>query len=143
MDRSQAGEAFSPAAALTNANNVDARARRSARWPAWLWLVLGVTMPIHLIGSPLVPDGWPQIVVGWLPLVVAVAGIVYSARQRVTSRLLSKLVWPVTLTFVALTWLSIAAQFTILPPNSTAGLVLFGLLPALPCFYGAWRVLSE
>lgn len=133
---------FSPAEALASANDVDARARRHARWPAWLWLTLGVSMPIYLITSSLVSGGWPKVLVTALLVLVAVLGMVYSARQRGTSRLASRLEWPVTLAFIALTFLSIVLRHTILPPGSLLLLVVFGLLPAIPCFYGAWRVLS-
>ena len=140
---SAGGEQLSPSAALSNATEIDARARRAARWPAWVWLVLGVTMPVHLIGSPLVPDGWPRVAVGLLPLVVAVVGIIYSARQRATSRLMGRLVWPVTGVFTVLTVGSVLLQEFVLPEGSVTILVLCGLSPAIPCFYGAWRVLSE
>lgn len=142
--RTPAGdEQLSPSAALDNATEIDARARRAARWPAWVWLVLGVTMPVHLIGSHLVSDEWSRVAVGLLPLVVAVVGIIYSARQRATSRLMGRLVWPITGIFVALTVTSVLLQHFVVPEGAVTGLVLCGLLPAAPCFYGAWRVLAE
>lgn len=144
MDTSESSdESLTPSDALDSAAAIDARSRRNGRWPAWVWLVLGVTMPVHLIGSPLVPDGWPRVVVGFLPLAVAVIGILYSARQRAASRLVARLVWPVTAGFVLLTFAALLLQNVVVPEGEVTGLVLSGLLPAIPCFYGAWRVLSE
>lgn len=134
---------LTPSAALGNATEVDAKARRVARWPAWVWLAMAVTMAVHLIGSPLVPDGWPRVVVGLLPLVFAVSGIIYSARQQATSRLLSRLVWPVTGAFVVLVFAAVLLQNVVFPQGAVPGIVLSGLLPAIPCVYGAWRVLAE
>lgn len=139
--RSSTSEPLSPSAALDSASAIDAKARRAARWPAWVWLVLGVTMPVHLIGSQLVSDGWPRIAVGLLPLVVSVVGIIYSARQGATSRLMSRLVWPVTGAFVVLTVVAVILQNFVIAEGSVVGLVLTGLLPAIPSFYGAGRVL--
>lgn len=141
IEQPSADESFSPAAALHSAHNVDARARRSARWPAWVWLAMGVAMPLHLIGSDLASGDWFEAVVVWVVPVVVLVGIVYSALQRVESRLMHRLLWPVTWTFVALVLLDILARLTVLSSGPTAALVVLGLLPAAPCFYGAWRVL--
>lgn len=134
---------LTPSAAWGNAAEVDAKARRAARWPAWVWLAMAATMAVHLIGSPLVPDGWPRVVVGLLPLVFAVAGVIYSARQQATSKLLSRLVWPVTGVFVALVFAAVFLQNFVFPEGAVLWIVVTGLLPAIPCVYGACRVLSE
>lgn len=134
---------LTPSAALGNAAEVDAKARQAARWPAWLWLAMAATMAVHLIGSPLMPDGWPRTVVEFLPLVFAVCGIVYSALQRAESKLLIRLVWPVTGVFVVLVLAAVLLQNFVLPEGSVPGIVITGLLPAIPCVYGAWRVLAE
>lgn len=134
---------MTPAAALDNATAVDAKARKAVRWPAWLWLALGVGMPVFLIGSELVPNGWAHVLISALPLVIAVVGIIYSARQRATSKVLNRLVWPVTGAFVVLVFASVLLKNLVLPEGAVLSVVLIGLLPAIPCFYGVWRVLSQ
>lgn len=61
-----AGARFGPAEALDSAAVVDARARRRARWPAWVWIGLGIVMPTHLLGSQLGDQTWVEDVVVWL-----------------------------------------------------------------------------
>lgn len=134
---------MTPAAALENATTIEAKARKVVRWPAWLWLALGVGMPVHLIGTELVPDGRAPQVIDVLPLIIAVVGMIYSLVQRATSTVLNRLVWPVTGAFVVLVLASVLLKHLVVPDGAVLAVVLVGLLPAIPCFYGVWRVLSR
>lgn len=134
---------MTPAAALENATAIDAKARKAVRWPAWVWLALGIGMPVYLIGTELVPTGWAHQVIDLLPLIIAVAGIIYSLLQRATSAVLNQLVWPVTGAFVVLVFASVLLKQFVVPDGAVLAVVLVGLLPAIPCFYGVWRVLAR
>ncbi|MBE9372938.1 hypothetical protein IQ251_00605 [Saccharopolyspora sp. HNM0983] len=140
--RPNADGELTPADALRSATTIDAKARRTARWPAWLWTAMGVGMPVHLIGIRLLPEGWLHTAVVVLPLLLAVGGMIYSAVQRATSRLLNKLVWPVTAVFVVLTVGASLLHSFVFPEGAVLPVVLTGLLPAIPCFYGVRRVLA-
>lgn len=127
--------------ALDKATTVDARARRHGRWAAWTWLGLGTVMPAHLLGTQLGEGTWVESAAAWLIPVAVVVIVVYSALQRAESRVMGGLVWPVTWSFVALVFLDVILAWTVLADGPAALVVLFGLLPAVPPFYGAWRVL--
>jgi uncharacterized membrane protein YoaK (UPF0700 family) len=104
-------------------------------------LGLGIVMPTHLLGTQLGDGTWVENVVTWLIPLAVVVGLVYSIVQRAESRLTRRLTWPVTWAFVALVVLDVLLTWTVLADGPTALVVVFGLLPAVPPFYGAWRVL--
>lgn len=140
-DRRDPTELSDPDVALRLMDAVDRRSRATARWSAVAWLVMAVVMPLYLIGEEVVPPGPAMRIIEWTPLVVVVALFVFAVTRRSESRVAARLTGPVTVAFVALVVLCIVAKWTILSDGYSVGLLVLGLLPALPCLYGAGRVL--
>jgi hypothetical protein len=136
-------EQFDAAAALQRAEVVDRRSRAAARWPAGFWLILAAGMPIYLIGEQIAPPGPVMRMVEWSPLVVGFALFAVAVSRRSESLLFRRLTPVVTAVYIGLAVLCMLAKWLVLPDGHSFGLIVLGLLPAVPCVYGAVRILTS
>lgn len=131
-------EPLDPALALRRMDVIDRRTRATARWPAVCWLVLAVAFPVFLIGER-VATGPVLRVVEWLPLAAVIAVLAIATTRRAESRIATRLSLPAGAACVGLALACMVAKWTVLPDGYSPGLVVLGVLPALPCVYAAVR----
>lgn len=129
---------------LHEVQRITARVRSKGRWHGWVWLVLGVSSPLFLLGAVARPVRLP---VGslWIALVfMAVTGglVVWHQRRPVVSAAHRRADRPLTWAYVAcmvatvavLRWIGDDASWTVVP---------LALVPSVPCAIGAAWLLKQ
>ncbi|WP_438387919.1 hypothetical protein [Actinopolyspora saharensis] len=129
-----------PAAeALGSAGRMSELARGGTRWFGYMLVVLGCVTAGFFVGQALT-EGWTAAALAWL-YAACIAGLFwYVNRQRVVGRDMSTITRTVAVSYVALVVIVSVVNSTWLNDGSLWP-CLVALLPALPCWLAAWRVL--
>ncbi|MFP3914022.1 MAG: hypothetical protein ACLFWM_04040 [Actinomycetota bacterium] len=133
-----------PQAALDRAQRVGDTVRRRGRWHGWVWLTMGLITPVFLIGANV--NSVPGATQFWIAIgFMTVGGVlaVWETRRGVWSREAVKADRPFTWAYMT-GIVAFAVPTIILDPiRPPAWLVALALLPSIPCFLAAWRILTR
>ncbi|MGW0806965.1 hypothetical protein [Nonomuraea sp. NPDC002799] len=138
---------LSAEAALREVDRAQGPVRKSSRWGGYFFLGMGLGSTgiwLAMLLGPAAVTRYANLALG----VLVVAGFLYISRQRVYSRVLSRLSYPVTYAFVGTTVIG-ALYNMFLHPQEPAGPwwvvadVLVALIASAPLLYGAVRMLRS
>jgi hypothetical protein len=131
-----------PRAALAELDRVGRAVRLRSRWYGWFLAALGAGTiayyaAVEVAGSGLATVG--LLALGWTAFVVTLNA--WADRQPVLWRGLRHLRRPLLGVYFALVGATVLASVTLL--RDETGRAALGVIPALPCFAGAWLVLRR
>jgi hypothetical protein len=131
-----------PRAALAELDRVGRVVRLRSRWYGWFLAALGAGTiayyaAVEVAGSGLATVG--LLALGWTAFVVTLNA--WADRQPVLRRGLRHLRRPLLGVYFALVGATVLASVTLL--RDETGRAALGVIPALPCFAGAWLVLRR
>jgi len=132
----------SPQAALDELDRVGQAVRLRSRWYGWFLLVLGAGTIAYYAAVGLVDREFvvlSLLAVGWIAFILALNA--WADRQPVLRRGLRRLWRPLLAVYFALAGATVLAGTTLL--DDQPGRWALGIIPALPCFAGAWLVLRR
>lgn len=132
----------SPRAALDELDRVGRAVRLRSRWYGWFLLALGAGTFAYYVAVDLAGRGLAAVALlalGWVVFMLALNG--WADRQPVLWRGLRRLRLPLLVVYFALIGLTVLASATLL--DGAPGRWALGIVPALPCFAGAWLVLRR
>lgn len=132
-----------PRTALDRARRVEDSVRRRGRWHGWVWLVLGLITPVFLIG--VYADALPGETSFWIAVGFGVAGAslaIWETRRGLWGREAARANRSVTWGYMAAMGAAALLAISFDPSGLPVWWVVFSLVPSVPCFVGAWRVLT-
>lgn len=133
-----------PRTALDQARRVEGLVRRQGRWNGWAWLTIGVATPVFLITTTTEAIPGPAqlwIAIGFMTLAGGLA--ILETRRGVWGREASRADRPMTTVYVV-TMVAVAMLLLIFDPWELPGWFVFAaLVPSVPCFIAAWRILKR
>jgi hypothetical protein len=131
-----------PRAALAELDRVGRAVRLRSRWYGWFLAALGAGTIAYYAAVAAAGDGLATIgllALGWTTFMVTLTA--WADRQPVLWRGLRHLRRPLLGVYFALVGATVLASVTLL--HDQAGRGALGIIPALPCFAGAWMVLRR
>lgn len=131
-----------PRAALAELDRVSRAVQLRSRWYGWFLLALGAGTiayyaAVEVAGTGLATIG--LLALGWTAFMATLNA--WADRQPVLWRGLRHLRRPLLGVYFALVGATVLASVTLL--DDQAGRGALGIIPALPCFAGAWLVLRR
>jgi hypothetical protein len=132
----------SPRAALAELDRVGQAVRLRSRWYGWFLLALGAGTIAYYAAAAVVDREVTTLVLlsaGWIVFMLALNG--WAGRQPVFWRGLHHLRRPLLAVYFTLVGATVLAGATLL--DDQPGRWALGVIPALPCFAGAWLVLRR
>ncbi|MCJ8014161.1 hypothetical protein MUG84_20830 [Paenibacillus sp. KQZ6P-2] len=126
--------------ALTEIKRLEREVRLRGHWIGWLWFMMGVVIAAFGVLAPPVTTGWLQYVVTLAVPVLGIFALFFAARQQVVSRVNQWIQYPVTWIFCGFVLVDVIFRLSMHPDHLSIWVVILGVLPAIPCWYAAWRV---
>ena len=143
MNRQEHHGELTPHAAAVEVRRTSRRVRRRARWPGWLWAILGVV----IFGFTLATSSGSQLatdIAGPIPLIVGVGGFVFASRQGIVGQgRFGQADKMLSYVFLGAVVVGTVIELTVLPHRLTGWLVLLAALMVVPCWIGTWRWLRS
>jgi hypothetical protein len=101
---------------------------------------LGVVIAAFGVLAPPVTTGWVQYAVTLGFPILGMLALWYAWRRRVISQTYQRLQYPITWIFCFLVVVDAIFRIAVKPAQLSVWVIALGILPAIPCWYGAWRV---
>lgn len=133
-----------PRAALDQARRMESVAQRRGRWHGWVWLAIGLITPIFLIGA--IAEAVSRPIQFWIAISFMVVGAtlaIWEARRGLWGREAAKVDRPFTWAYVAAMVAVLLVAIILDPSGPPTWYVALALVPSVPCFIAAWRVLTR
>ncbi|MBB6731164.1 hypothetical protein [Cohnella zeiphila] len=126
--------------ALAEIKRLERRVKLGGQGTGWLWFAMGAAIAAFGVLAPPVTTGWPANAAAAAIPVLGLITLFFAARQRVVSQVYGRLKLPITWIFCGLVAADVMFRLWTQPDRLTVWVVILGVLPALPAWYGAWRV---
>lgn len=141
---SRSNDQMNPQAALDHARQVEDTIRRRARWHGWVWLTMGIITPVFLIGANV--NAVPGEAQFWTAIgFMTVAGVlaIWETKRGVWGREAVEADRPATWAYVIGIVAFAIPTIVVDPVDPAIWLIGLALVPSIPCFIAAWRILAR
>lgn len=130
--------------ALDHAREVENTIRRRARWHGWVWLTIGILTPVFLIGAN--ANALPAEAQFWTAIgFMTVGGVlaIWETRRGIWGREAVEADRPATWAYMIAIVAFAIPTIVLDPVDPPLWLIGLALVPSIPCFIAAWRILGR